>query len=210
MIVLFFPDNMAATMATWLFCASGQGWQRWREWLVRKRDSLCILERPAESFHPASERRRHLTKRCLNTGFLDVWGGMGEVRSTFNNCLRSGLHHYRKNMTLTLPWTARQLNQTSYPRTLSGVTGIGSQVTSMSAADRLFADTLSGGMLGTAKEQRNVEALIQKAFQSQRGKIGLSQRMKPRSHLREALLHFNGNCDWQRRRQSAGKIQLTL
>lgn len=94
-----------------------------------------------------------------------------------------------------LPRTARQLNQTSYPRTLSGVTGIGSQVTSMSAADRLFADTLSGGTLGTAKEQRNVEALIQKAFQSQRGKIGLSQRMKPRSHLREALLHFNGNCD---------------
>lgn len=87
------------------------------------------------------------------------------------------------------------VNQTSYPRTLSGVDGIGSQVTSMSAADRLFADTLSGATLGTAKEQRNVEALIQKALHSQRGKIGLSQRMKPWSHLRGALLHFNGNSD---------------
>ncbi len=25
MIVLFFPDNMAATIATWRFCAAGQG-----------------------------------------------------------------------------------------------------------------------------------------------------------------------------------------
>lgn len=104
MIVLFFPDNMAATMATWRFCAAGQGWQRWREWLVRKRDSLCILERPVESFHPAFKSRRHLTKkrRSLNTGILHVWGGMGEVTSTFNNRSRSGSHYYRENMTFNV------------------------------------------------------------------------------------------------------------
>lgn len=65
----------------------------------------------------------------------------------------------------------------------------------MSAADRLFADTLSGATLGTVEKRRDVEALIQKALHSHRSKIGLSQRMKPRSHLREALLHFNVNYD---------------
>lgn len=53
------------------------------------------------------------------------------------------------------------MNPTSYPRTLSGMDAMGSQVTSMSAADRLFADTFSGTTLGTAEEKRNAEALIQ-------------------------------------------------
>lgn len=49
--------------------------------------------------------------------------------------------------------------QTSNPRTLSGVDGMGSHVTSMSAADRLLAATLSGATLGTAEKREGVQKL---------------------------------------------------
>lgn len=50
------------------------------------------------------------------------------------------------------------MSHTSYPRTLSGREGRVSQITSISAADKLLALTLLGATLGTAKiEQKNSE-----------------------------------------------------